>query len=327
LSKKEEDILNFTVDAESTGQRIDKFLTVKAKNISRSHIQNIIGKEKVKVNDRVVNKHYRLAENDHISVEGAGEDDSHTEIEPQKINLKIIYEDKYLLAISKKPGMLTHPVPGFKKDTIVNALLYHYDKLSNLPGKDRAGIVHRLDKDTSGLLIIAKDDNTHRLLSDKFKEREIKKTYAALVWGNFSEKNGEIILPIGRSRLDRKKMSISIDRGREAVTRFEVTEKFENMTLLDVHPETGRTHQIRVHLSYIGHPVMGDETYGTSQSNKMSQELGLERQFLHAKRLEFTHPVTGEKLALEDKLPADLLKCLKILRANKQDIKVNKGES
>jgi len=317
VSKKEEDILNFTVDAESSGQRIDKFLTAKAKNISRSHIQSIIGKEKVKVNGKAVSKHYKLAENDHISVENPGEDDSHMDVEPQKINLKIIYEDKYLLAISKKPGMLTHPVPGFKKDTLVNALLYHYDKLSNLPGKDRAGIVHRLDKDTSGLLIIAKDDNTHRLLSDKFKEREIKKTYAALVWGNFSEKNGEIILPIGRSRLDRKKMSVSIDKGREAVTKFEVVEQFKDAALLDIHPETGRTHQIRVHLSYIGHPIMGDETYGTSQSKKISAELGLERQFLHAKRLEFTHPITGEKLVLEDKLPVDLSRCLKILRDKK----------
>ncbi len=314
MSKKEDDTLNFTVDAGSSGQRIDKFLAGKANNISRSHVQNIIGKDKVKVNGRVVNKHYRLAENDRIKIEGFKEDDSHTEIAPQKINLKIIYEDQYLLAISKKPGMLTHPVPGFDKGTIVNALLYHYDKLSKLPGRDRAGIVHRLDKDTSGLLVIAKDDNTHRLLSDKFKEREIKKTYSALVWGNFSEKKGEIILPIGRSRLDRKKMSISIDRGKEAVTRFEVVEEFKNAALLDIHPETGRTHQIRVHLSYIGHPIIGDEIYGSSQSKKMSGELGLARQFLHAKKLEFTHPVTGEKMVLEDKLPADLSKCLKILR-------------
>lgn len=314
MSKKEEDTLNFIVDAGSSGQRIDKFLTVKAKNISRSHIQNIIVRGNVKVNGRVVSKHYKLAENDRITVEGFREDQSHTEVTPQKINLKIVYEDQYLLVISKKPGILTHPVPGFDKDTIVNALLYHYDKLSDLPGRDRAGIVHRLDKDTSGLLIIARDDNTHWLLSDKFKEREIKKTYAALVWGSFSERKGEIILPIGRSRLDRKKMSISIDRGREAVTRFEVVEEFENATLLDVHPETGRTHQIRVHLSYIGHPVIGDRTYGNARSKKMAGELGLERQFLHAKKLEFLHPVTGKQMMLEDRLPGDLLECLRILR-------------
>lgn len=314
MSKKEDGTLSFTVDAGSSGQRIDKFLTSRIENTSRSHVQNIIGRDKVKVNGKVVNKHYRLAENDKITVESFEEDKSYTAIEPQKINLKIVYEDDYLLVISKKSGVLTHPVPGFSKDTIVNALLYHYDKLSNLSGKDRAGIVHRLDKDTSGLLIIARDDNTHRLLSEKFKEREIIKTYTALVWGSFSESKGEIILPIGRSRMDRKKMSISIDRGRDAVTRFEVKEEFENSTLLDIHPETGRTHQIRVHLSYIGHPIIGDAIYGSAESKKMAEELGIGRQFLHAKRLEFTHPVTGKQIVLEDKLSDDLLRCLKILR-------------
>ncbi|MBU4314580.1 MAG: RluA family pseudouridine synthase [Actinobacteria bacterium] len=314
MSKREDGTLSFTVDAGSSGQRIDKFLTSRIENTSRSHIQNIIGRDKVKVNGKVVNKHYRLAENDRVTIEGFKEGGPYTEVTPQKINLRVVYEDQYLLVISKKSGVLTHPVPGFSKDTIVNALLYHYDKLSNLSGKDRAGIVHRLDKDTSGLLIIARDDNTHRLLSEKFKEREIKKTYTALVWGSFSESKGEIILPIGRSRMDRKKMSISIDRGRDAVTRFEVKEEFENSTLLDIHPETGRTHQIRVHLSYIGHPIIGDAIYGSAESKKMAEELGIGRQFLHAKRLEFTHPVTGKQIVLEDKLEDDLLRCLKILR-------------
>ena len=314
MSKKEDDTLSFTVDAGSSGQRIDKFLTSRIENISRSHIQNIIGRDKVKVNGKVVNKHYRLTENDRVTIEGFKEGGPYTEVTPQKINLRVVYEDQYLLVISKKPGVLTHPVPGSSKDTIVNALLYHYDKLSNLSGKDRAGIVHRLDKDTSGLLIIARDDNTHRLLSEKFKEREIKKTYTALVWGSFSESKGEIILPIGRSKMDRKKMSISIDRGRDAVTRFEVKEEFENSTLLDIHPETGRTHQIRVHLSYIGHPIIGDGIYGSAESKKMAEELGIGRQFLHAKRLEFTHPVTGKQIVLEDKLADDLLRCLNIIR-------------
>jgi len=314
LSKREDDTLSFTVDAGSSGQRIDKFLTSRIENTSRSHVQNIIKRDKVKVNGKVVNKHYKLAENDRVTIEDFKEGGPYTEVTPQKINLRIVYEDQYLLVISKKSGMLTHPVPGFSKDTIVNALLYHYDKLSNLSGKDRVGIVHRLDKDTSGLLIVAKDDNTHRILSEKFKEREIKKTYAALVWGSFSERKGEIILPIGRSRIDRKKMSISIDMGRDAVTRFEVKEEFENSTLLGVHPETGRTHQIRVHLSYIGHPIIGDAIYGSAESKKMAEELGIGRQFLHAKRLEFTHPVTGKQIVLEDKLADDLLRCLKILR-------------
>ncbi len=313
MSKKES-ILKFKVDAENSGQRIDKFLTDRIKNISRSHIQSIINDDKVKVNSRVVNKHYRVAEKDMIAVDYSEESKSDTSIEPQKINLKVVYEDKYLLVISKEPGMLTHPVPGFQKDTLVNALLYHYNKLSNLWGRERTGIVHRLDKDTSGLLVVARDDNTHRLLSEEFKNREVKKTYSALVWGNFSEKKGEIILPVGRSRLDRKKMNISIDRGRDAVTRFEVAEEFKDAALLNVYPETGRTHQIRVHLSYIGHPVIGDKLYGNSDSKKMARELGLERQFLHAKKLEFNHPVTGERIILEDKLSDDLLRCLKVLR-------------
>ena len=312
MIKKEDSGLSFKVDASGSGQRIDKFLTGRIKNTSRSYIQNIISQEKIKVNGSSVTKHYRLAKNDIITIKDF--EKSSTEIEPQKISLNIVYEDKYLSVISKKAGILTHPTPGSKDHTIVNALLYHYKSLSNLSGKDRAGIVHRLDKNTSGLLIVARDDETHRMLSDMFKERLVKKTYAALVWGRFSEKKGEIILPIGRSGLDRKKMSISIDRGREAVTGFELAEEFEDAALLDVYPETGRTHQIRVHLSYIDHPVIGDDIYGTRQSQKLAKDLGLTRQFLHAKKLAFTHPVTKKPVELEDRLAGDLQKCLKELR-------------
>ncbi len=314
MIKKEKNILSFVIDAEDAGKRIDKFLTARIKDISRSYIQDIIDKKKVTVNSKPVNKHYRLNENDAVFIEYPEEKQSNNLVEPQKIDIKVIYEDKYLLVISKKPGMITHPVPGINKNTLVNALLYYYDELSSLSGRDRAGIVHRLDKDTSGLLIIAKDNNTHRLLSDKFRNREIKKTYVALVLGSFSENKGEIILPVGRSRLNRMKMSVSIDKGREAVTRFEVAEEFKYCTLLNVCPRTGRTHQIRVHLSYIGHPVMGDDLYGNSDSKKLSKELGLARQFLHAKKLEFNHPLTGEKISLEDELSDDLQECLEVLR-------------
>jgi len=313
LIKKEDDGLSFKVDASGSGQRIDKFLTFRISNTSRSYIQNIINQQKIKVNGSTVSKHYRLAKGDVITVKDL-EKTAGAEIEPEKISLNIVYEDTSLAVISKKAGILTHPTPHRKNHTVVNALLYHYKKLSNLSGKDRAGIVHRLDKNTSGLLIIAKDDAAHSLLSDMFKKRLVKKTYAALVWGSFSEKKGEIILPIGRSGLDRKKMSISIDRGRDAVTKFEVSEEFGESTLLDVHPETGRTHQIRVHLSYINHPVIGDEIYGTKQSQKLARDLGLARQFLHAKRLEFAHPVTKKQLKIEDRLAGDLQKCLKALR-------------
>jgi 23S rRNA pseudouridine1911/1915/1917 synthase len=317
LIKKEDDGLSFKVDASGSGQRVDKFLTGRIRNTSRSHLQDIISQEKVKVNGIIVSKHHRLAKNDIITIKDFKKTDS-AEIEPQKISLDIVYEDRYLAVISKKAGILTHPTPGTKNNTMVNALLYHYKKLSNLSGKDRAGIVHRLDKNTSGLLIVVKDDETHRILSDMFKKRLVKKTYAALVWGGFSEKKGEIILPVGRSGLDRKKMSISIDRGRDALTRFEVTEEFGDSTLLDIHPETGRTHQIRVHLSYIDHPVIGDEIYGSKQSQKLAKDLGLTRQFLHAKKLIFTHPVTKKPLEIEDKLSGDLQKCLKTLRRRKK---------
>ncbi len=317
MIKKEDDGLSFKVDASGLGQRIDKFLTCRIRNTSRSHIQNIISQKKVQVNGSTVSKHYRLAKSDIITIEDFKESNGN-EIEPEKISLNIVYEDRYLAVISKKAGILTHPTPGSSSHTVVNALLYHYKKLSNLSGKDRAGIVHRLDKNTSGLLIVARDDNTHRMLSDMFKKRLVKKTYAVLVWGGFSEKKGEIILPVGRSGLDRKKMSISIDRGRDAVTRFEVNEEFGDSALLDVHPETGRTHQIRVHLSYIDHPVLGDEIYGTRQSQKLAEDLGLTRQFLHAKKLIFIHPVTKKPVEIEDKLSADLQKCLKTLRRRKK---------
>jgi 23S rRNA pseudouridine1911/1915/1917 synthase len=313
LIKKEGGGSSFKVDASGSGQRIDRFLTGRAKNISRSYIQNIINQKKIKVNGQAISKHYRLARGDLITIEDLKRTAS-SEIEPEKISLKIVYEDASLAVISKKAGILTHPTPQRKNHTLVNALLYHYRKLSGLSGRDRAGIVHRLDKNTSGLLIVAKDDAAHGLLSDMFKKRLIKKTYAALVWGSFSSRKGEIILPIGRSGLDRKKMSISIDRGREAVTKFEVAEEFAGLTLLDIHPETGRTHQIRVHLSYIDHPVIGDEVYGTKQSQRLARDLGLERQFLHARRLEFTHPVTGKQLKIEDRLAGDLQKCLRVLR-------------
>lgn len=317
MIKKEDEGLNFKVDTSGSGQRIDKFLTGRIKNTSRSYIQNIINQKKVQVNGSIISKHFRLAKNDIITIKDFKKANS-TEIEPQKIKLNIVYEDKYLSVVSKDAGILTHPTPRSSSHTMVNALLYRYKNLSNISGKDRAGIVHRLDKNTSGLLIVARDDETHRLLSDMFKARLIKKTYSALVWGSFSEKKGEIVLPVGRSGLDRKKMSISIDRGRDAVTKFEVKEELGDSALLDIHPETGRTHQIRVHLSYIGHPVLGDEIYGTRKSQKLAKDLELTRQFLHAKKLVFTHPVTQKPLKIEDELSADLLKCLKTLRRRKK---------
>ena len=320
MINKNKDSISFTIDTAGAGQRVDKFLNSSLEDKSRSYIQKLIKQKKVKVNSGAVNKNYRLNDGDVVTVEKLVSVES--SVKPQKIDLNIVYEDRHILVVSKKAGMLTHPTSATNENTLVNGLLYYYcNNLSSISGEARAGIVHRLDKNTSGLLIVAKDDNVHRLLSEQFKSRKIKKTYAALAFGNFSEKRGKILLPIGRSRIDRKKMDISLDNGREAVTKFEVAEEFENCTLLDVSPKTGRTHQIRVHLRYINHPIIGDEKYGNRQSQELASRIGINRQFLHAKRIVFTHPVTGEKMKVEDKLAEDLQKGLKKLRRIKNVIK------
>jgi len=319
LINKDKDSISFTIDTASAGQRIDKFLNSSLEEKSRSYIQKLIKQKKVKVNSGAVNKNYRLNSGDVVIVEKLAS--AKSSVKPQNIDLNIAYEDRHILVVSKKAGMLTHPTSATNEGTLVNGLLYYCSNLSSVSGEARAGIVHRLDRDTSGLLIVAKDDNVHRLLSEQFKSRKIKKTYAALALGDFSEKKGKILLPVGRSRIDRKKMDISLDSGREAVTKFEVVEEFENCTLLDVFPETGRTHQIRVHLRYINHPIIGDEKYGNRQSQELASRIGISRQFLHAKRIVFIHPATGKKMEVEDELAEDLQKGLEKLRRIKNVIK------
>lgn len=315
MSKKDADGRTFLADPAQAGQRIDKFLSENLKNISRSRIQRLIGDEKVLVGDHPVSKHYKLSRGDRILVTGLEEAYGQAHIDPEKIDLDIIHEDSHIAVISKEAGMVTHPASGNTSNTLVNALLYHFKDLSKLSGEERAGIVHRLDKDTSGLLVVAKNQEVHYKLADMFKDRLVKKTYIALVEGKFEEEKGKIDLPIGRSRLDRRKMSVSIDSGRKSVTHFEVKEEFRaQVTLLDVYPLTGRTHQIRVHLSYIGHPIIADEIYGSRYAAKMAKKIGLKRQFLHAHRLEFDHPMTGKKMELEDPLPKELSEALKNLR-------------
>jgi 23S rRNA pseudouridine1911/1915/1917 synthase len=261
-----------------------------------------------------VSKNHRLVCGQEISIEDLSSINTSSNITAEEIDLKIIYEDKSILVISKDAGMLTHPAPGNENHTLVNALMYHCKNLSKLSGEERAGIVHRLDKDTSGLLITAKDENVHHRLSEMFAERKVKKTYIALAEGRFKEDTGEIKLPIGRSRINRKKMSVAIDNGRDAVTAFEVAEEFRQATLLNIYPRTGRTHQIRVHLNYIGHPIIADQVYGSRFSAKIAKKIGLERQFLHASKLEFIHPVTEKLMEFEDPIPQDLSESLEKLR-------------
>ena len=319
MDKKDSDTINFEVDIASAGQRIDKYLNNNLEEKSRSYIQKLIKHKKVKVGNRLVSKNYKLRNGDKIVIGSLAYEN--LSVKPQKIKLNIVYEDEYFLVISKEAAVVVHPSPGHSEGTLVNAVLYHCSKLSNMGGDFRPGIVHRLDKDTSGLIVIAKNDNIHRQLANQFKERKVKKTYIALVWGAFSEKRGEIRLPIGRSRLDRKKMSISLDEGRNAITEFEVAEKFENCSLVNVNLKTGRTHQIRVHFSYIGHPVIGDAKYGNKQANSLALKIGLNRQFLHAKKLVFVHPVLNKEMEMIDEIAGDLKKSLGKLRGIEKMIK------
>jgi len=314
LSKKDADGRTFLADPAQAGQRVDKFLSENLRHISRSRIQKLIGEEKVLVNGSAVSKHHRLSQGDSIEVSGLDEAAGQAHIDPEAIDLNIIHEDENIAVISKEAGMVTHPASGNNSHTLVNALLYHFKDLSRLSGEERAGIVHRLDKDTSGLLVAAKNEKVHYLLSDMFKERTIKKTYIALAEGVFEEEKGKIDLPIGRSRIDRRKMSVSIDAGRKSITHFEVKEEFRQAALLHVYPMTGRTHQIRVHLSYIDHPIICDEVYGNRHSARLAKRIGLKRQFLHAWRLEFVHPITKKKMEFEDPLPEDLSVPLKKLQ-------------
>jgi len=314
LSTKNADGQNFLTDPANAGQRIDKFLSDNLKDISRSRIQKLITRGEVLVGGKHVSKHYRLIEGDSIDINGLAAGSGHGDIIPEAIELSIIYEDEHMLVISKRAGMLVHPASGNNEHTLVNALLYHCRDLSRLSGDDRAGIVHRLDKDTSGLLIVAKNETVHAKLSDMFKQRTIKKTYIALVAGKFEEEKGHIDLPIGRSRIDRKKMSISVDRGRRALTDFEVAQELGRANLLNIYPGTGRTHQIRVHMSYIGHPIIGDKIYGNNISAGIAKKIELKRQFLHAAKLKFVHPVSGKEMEFTDKLPEDLTGPLERLR-------------
>ena len=322
LDNNSDEVITFTVNKESTGQRIDRFLVFQIKNQSRNRIQKVIDNKNVSVNGKIVTKNFELSASDIVTIRNLGHLElSKKQIKPQNISLNIIFEDKYFLIISKDAGITVHPAPGSFENTLVNAILFYLKKNpSQTSYNQRAGIVHRLDKDTSGLIIIAKNDVIAAKFSEQFKSRTVEKKYKALVLGNFSEKKGEIRLPIGRSRVDRKKMGISIDRGREAVTDFAVIEEFEGCSLIDVSPKTGRTHQIRVHLSYIDHPIIGDKQYGNKESERIAWGIGLNRQFLHASKLKFLHPENGKVIEVEDNLADDLNNALNSLKVKKEKI-------
>lgn len=279
---------SFVVSDQESG-RLDKVVTDHYPDLTRSKIQNLIKQEQILVNQAPTTNRYKVSENDVIDV--TLPDPVEVSVKPEKMNLDIVFEDDDVIVVNKPQGMVVHPAPGHENGTLVNGLLDHAP-LATVNGELRPGIVHRIDKDTSGLLMVAKNDQAMLSLSAQLKAKTNQRKYLAIVHGNFKEEAGTINAPIGRSKKDRKKMAI-VEDGRPAVTHFKVLERFTDYTLIECELETGRTHQIRVHLKYIGHPVAGDPLYGPRNTLKGNG------QFLHAKLLGFKHPRTGEELVFE----------------------------
>ena len=293
----------FVVKDKEQNKRIDVYLSEKNEDISRVAIQRLIENQKILVNDKKIKSSYKVQENDVITLEE--EKPKEISLKAQNIPLEIIYEDNDIIVVNKPKGMVVHPANGNPDGTLVNAIMaICKNSLSGIGGEIRPGIVHRLDKDTSGIIIIAKNDKAHINLSEQIKNHEVKKTYIAIVRGVVKENQATINMPIGRSNKDRKKMAIS-KNGKEAITHFKVLKRYPEYTVLEVNIETGRTHQIRVHLAQIGYPCIGDETY-SSGKNKW----GIKGQALHAKSLEFKHPTTGKQMKLEAKLPKYIKKLI-----------------
>ncbi|KAF0422306.1 RluA family pseudouridine synthase [Pediococcus pentosaceus] len=279
---------SFVVSDQESG-RLDKVVTNHYPDLTRSKIQNLIKQEQILVNQAPTTNRYKVSENDVIDV--TLPDPVEVSVKPEKMNLDIVFEDDDVIVVNKPQDMVVHPAPGHENGTLVNGLLDHAP-LATVNGELRPGIVHRIDKDTSGLLMVAKNDQAMLSLSAQLKAKTNQRKYLAIVHGNFKEEAGTINAPIGRSKKDRKKMAI-VEDGRPAVTHFKVLERFTDYTLIECELETGRTHQIRVHLKYIGHPVAGDPLYGPRNTLKGNG------QFLHAKLLGFKHPRTGEELVFE----------------------------
>ena len=288
--------LNYLISNEEQGQRIDKYLSLMIEEKSRSFIQGLIDDKKVMANGKVIKSNYKLKNNDEITVEMP--DPIELNVESEEMDLDIIYEDEDVILVNKSKGVVVHPAPGNYTGTLVNGILHHCSDLSGINGVIRPGIVHRIDKDTSGILVIAKNDESHNKLAVQFKDHSIKREYYALVEGRFSNTTGTINKPLGRDKKDRIKMAINED-GKRAVTHYEVLEQYDKgISLVKCTLETGRTHQIRVHMASIGHPLVGDLVYGYKR-----QKFNIEGQVLHAKTLGIIHPRTNEYMEFTSELP------------------------
>ncbi len=285
------------VQSNEKGVRLDSYIAGKKKDLSRTNVQRLIESGNILVNNKIQKISYKVQANDEISI--VIPEAKEIELKPQDIKVDIVYEDSDIIVVNKPKGLVVHPAVGNPDGTLVNAIMnICKDSLSGIGGEIRPGIVHRLDKDTTGLLIIAKNDKAHINLSEQIKNREVKKIYIALVRGIVPENEATINMPIGRSTKDRKKMAV-VKNGKEAVTHFKVLNRYKKYTLLEIKIDTGRTHQIRVHMSEIGYPVVGDMVYSNGKN-----EFGVEGQMLHAKSLDFKHPITGEQMHLEAELPS-----------------------
>ena len=302
------EILNYQVSDGQSGIRIDRYLSEMNEELSRSYIQKLLKEQKITVNGSAVKANYKVQEGDEISV--AVPDIKEPDILPEDIPLDILYEDDDVLIVNKPKGMVVHPSAGHTSGTLVNAVMAHCgEHLSGINGVLRPGIVHRIDKDTTGALLICKDDVVHRDLAEQLKEHSIKRRYRAVVQGNLKEDEGTVNAPVGRHPTDRKKMAINHKNGKEAITHYKVLERFGQATYIECRLETGRTHQIRVHMASLGHPLLGDTVYGSSKN-----PYHLQGQALHAMILGFVHPITGEYLEFEAPLPEYFSKLLEKLR-------------
>lgn len=283
--------------------RIDKYLSNNTE-LSRTLISKMIDNGYILVNGKKTKNNYKVKENDIVSIDDSFKEEIN--IEPEEMDLDIVYEDNDIMIINKPSGIVVHPGNGNYKGTLVNGLMYYTNNLSDVNGEIRPGIVHRIDKDTSGLIIVAKNNKTHEILGDYFKNKSITRTYIALVKGEIGTNSGTIDAPIGRSDKDRKKMAVTAKNSKNAITHFTVLKRYKGYTLIKCKLDTGRTHQIRVHMAYIGHPVYNDPVY----TNDKCSDFG---QFLHSYSMEFIHPITKEKMYFECPLPeyfSEFLKCL-----------------